>query len=216
MKRTITLIFSFLIGVFGCVISFNAVESSNAPLAKSSAPVVEAVEVTVPVTVAEEPEMPEEPEEPAIETSLNEKSGFLWPAEINAEVIAGYPRYSGGGAHWGVDIGVYDDIGCNISEGTIILASKGGEVVEAVNNGEWNTGFGNYCVIDHGDGTQTLYAHSCDIQVSVGESVEQGQVIGIVGDTGNTTAPHLHFEVRVENGCGGYKRVNPMKFIEEP
>lgn len=217
MKRTVTLILSFLIGVFGCVISFNTVESRNAPLAKSSAPVVEAVkavEATAPVI--EEPVEPEEPEEPAIETSLNEKSGFLWPAEIDAEIIAGYPNYSSGGAHMGIDIGIYDESGCNISEGTLILAAKGGEVVEAANDGKWNTGFGNYCIVDHGDGTQTLYAHSSDIHVCVGDSVEQGQILGIIGDTGNTTAPHLHFEVRVENGNGRYKRVNPLKFISEP
>lgn len=214
MKRTVTLILSFLIGVFGCVISFNTVESRNAPLAKSSAPVVEAVEVTAPVI--EEPVEPEEPKEPAIETSLNEKSGFLWPAEIDAEIIAGYPYYSSGGSHMGIDIGIYDESGCNISEGTLILAAKGGEVVEAANDGKWNTGFGNYCIVDHGDGTQTLYAHSSDIHVCVGDSVEQGQILGIIGDTGNTTAPHLHFEVRVENGNGRYKRVNPLKFISEP
>ena len=142
--------------------------------------------------------------------------GYLWPADINAEIIAGYPSYSNGGAHWGVDIGLYDGNCCNVSKGTAIHAARVGVVVTAYNDGNWNTGFGNYCIIDHGNGVQTLYAHSCDIQVCEGDTVEQGQVIGLVGDTGNTTAPHLHFEVRVENGNGGYKRVNPMKFISEP
>lgn len=151
------------------------------------------------------------------ETTKKEKNSvsFMWPADINAEIIAGYPSYSNGSAHWGVDIGLYDD-GTNVSRGTPILAACDGVVVTAYNDGNWNTGFGNYCIIDHGNGVQTLYAHSSDIQVSEGDAVKQGQVIGIVGDTGNTTAPHLHFEVRVENGNGGYKRVNPLKFISEP
>lgn len=153
-----------------------------------------------------------------VEETKNQKKNisYLWPADINAEIIAGYPRYSNGGTHWGVDIGLYDDNGCNISRGTDILAARDGVVVTAYNDGNWNTGFGNYCIIDHGNGVQTLYAHSSDIQVCEGDTVKQGQVIGIVGDTGNTTAPHLHFEVRVENENGGYKRVNPMKFISEP
>ena len=177
---------------------------------------------TVPETSSTEPvteettKAPETTEAPTEAEKISKNnSGYAWPAHVNAEIIATYPSYSDGSAHWGVDIGLYDD-GTNISEGTDILAARDGVVVTVCNDGKWNTGFGNYCVIDHGNGVQTLYAHSKDIRVNEGDTVIQGQVIGIVGDTGNTTAPHLHFEVRVENGNGSYKRVNPLKFISEP
>ncbi len=178
-------------------------------------------ETTVPsteaVTESSTEAVAEETTKKAEETIKQKKSnGYLWPADINAEIMAGYPSYSNGSAHWGVDIGLYDDNGCNISRGTSILAARDGIVVTVYNDGKWNTGFGNYCIVDHGNGVQTLYAHSSNILVEEGDTVEQGQVIGIVGDTGNTTAPHLHFEVRVENSDGGYKRVNPLKFISEP
>ena len=143
------------------------------------------------------------------------KSKMMWPAEKNAIITAGYPYYSSGAVHNGVDIALYNGDGSNISKNTNIYAAEDGVVVTAYNDGNWNTGFGNYCIIDHGNGVQTLYAHSSDIRVSEGDTVKQGQVIGLVGDTGNTTAPHLHFEVRVESG-GSYHRTNPLKFISEP
>lgn len=181
--------------------------------------VPEAVPVTVKETEPVTEETTKQPETTVAPTETKKvsesDSGYAWPAHKSAEVIASYPAYSDGSAHWGVDIGLYDD-GTNVSEGTDILAARDGVVVTVYNDGNWNTGFGNYCVIDHGNGVQTLYAHSKDIRVSEGDRVVQGQVIGIVGDTGNTTAPHLHFEVRVENGNGSYKRVNPLKFISEP
>lgn len=182
-----------------------------------------AIELTAEVSTAPETEHVTEettktPEttEAQTEAKKNSKSSdYAWPADINAEIIASFPSYSDGSAHWGVDIGLYDD-GTNVSEGTVILAARDGVVVTVYNDGKWNAGYGNHCIIDHGDGVQTLYAHSKDIRVKEGDSVVQGQPIGIVGDTGNTTAPHLHFEVRVENGGGTYKRVNPLKFISEP
>ena len=151
----------------------------------------------------------------APETTKKSKSKMMWPAEKNAIITAGYPYYSSGAAHNGVDIALYNGDGSNISKNTNIYAAEDGVVVTAYNDGNWNTGFGNYCIIDHGNGVQTLYAHSSDIRVSEGDTVKQGQVIGLVGDTGNTTAPHLHFEVRVESG-GSYHRTNPLKFISEP
>lgn len=242
MKRYFSLILALLTGVFGFGFSDKPVESRAALLsaqpaiaeftaAAAPAPVkeiktvpaaiepaaVKAEETTAPVTEPATEAAAEETTAKAEETKKAKKNdSYLWPADINAELMAGYPSYSNGSAHWGVDIGLYDGNGCNISRGTAILAARDGVVVTVYNDGKWNTGFGNYCIIDHGNGVQTLYAHSSDIQVCEGDTVEQGQVIGIVGDTGNTTAPHLHFEVRVENGNGGYKRVNPMKFISEP
>ncbi len=78
--------------------------------------------------------------------------------------------------------------------GTPIVASAGGEVIVARGSG-WNGGYGNYMVIDHPNGTQTLYSHLSGLAVW-GGSVVAGQVIGYVGNTGRSTGPHLHFEVR--------------------
>ncbi len=63
-------------------------------------------------------------------------------------------------------------------------------------SGGWNGGYGNYVVIQHGNGTQTLYAHATSILVSVGQQVTQGQTIATVGRTGRATGNHLHIEVR--------------------
>lgn len=81
------------------------------------------------------------------------------------------------------------------SAGTPILASAGGKVIVS-RTGGYNGGYGIYVVISHSNGTQTLYAHMSKNNVSVGEQVKQGQVIGAIGMTGKTTGPHVHFEVR--------------------
>lgn len=78
--------------------------------------------------------------------------------------------------------------------GTNILAAAGGQVIIAANG--WNGGYGNYIVLKHPNGTQTVYGHLSGILVSPGQSVAQGQVIGFLGNTGRSTGPHLHFEVR--------------------
>lgn len=79
--------------------------------------------------------------------------------------------------------------------GSPVLAAAAGTVIVS-RVGGWNGGYGNYVVIDHGDGTQTLYAHLSSDNVSVGQKVERGQQIGGVGNTGKSTGYHLHFEVR--------------------
>jgi murein DD-endopeptidase MepM/ murein hydrolase activator NlpD len=89
-----------------------------------------------------------------------------------------------------VDLG-----GAGIS-GTPIHAAADGTVIIARNNGGWNGGYGNYVVITHPNGTQTLYAHMKSAIVSPGQSVFSTQVIGYVGSTGESTGAHLHFEVR--------------------
>jgi len=82
------------------------------------------------------------------------------------------------------------------ARGTPIHAAAGGTVIVVHNNGAWNGGYGNYVVITHDNGTQTLYAHMTSAIVSSGQSVLSGQTIGYVGSTGLSTGPHLHFEVR--------------------
>lgn len=88
----------------------------------------------------------------------------------------------------GIDIGA--------ARGTPVRSSANGIIIVARTNGGWNGGYGNYIVITHGNGTQTLYSHLRSGIVSSGQEVSSGQVIGYVGATGKATGPHLHFEVR--------------------
>ncbi len=76
-----------------------------------------------------------------------------------------------------------------------IKAAAAGEVIVAKFGG-WNGGYGNYVVIKHSNGVQTLYAHMSSLSVGVGDHVSQGAVIGAMGSTGKSTGTHLHFEVR--------------------
>ena len=120
---------------------------------------------------------------PAIDTSGRVSgAGVIWP--INGRVTSEFgPRW--GRMHYGIDIGA--------GTGTPIRAAKAGKVVQA----GWMGGYGNAIVIDHGGGFSTLYGHQSRLGSSNGQSVSQGQVIGYVGSTGNSTGPHLHFETRV-------------------
>jgi murein DD-endopeptidase MepM/ murein hydrolase activator NlpD len=79
--------------------------------------------------------------------------------------------------------------------GTSVKAAASGNV-SLVNSGGYGGGYGTYIIISHSDGTQTLYAHLSSAAVAVGDSVSQGEVIGKSGNTGRSTGPHLHFEVR--------------------
>lgn len=101
--------------------------------------------------------------------------------------IKGGIRTQGVHGHNGVDLASYS--------GAPILAAARGEVIIAKSGG-WNGGYGNYVVIRHSNGTQTLYAHLTAVQVSAGMTVEQGDQIGTMGNTGKSTGTHLHFEVR--------------------
>jgi murein DD-endopeptidase MepM/ murein hydrolase activator NlpD len=79
--------------------------------------------------------------------------------------------------------------------GTPIYASAGGRVIASVTGG-WNGGYGNYVIISHANGTQTLYAHTAKNFVALGQVVEKGGQIASIGMTGKTTGPHVHFEIR--------------------
>lgn len=90
----------------------------------------------------------------------------------------------------------YNGIDIAASIGTPIVASASGTITVSRDPAYWNGGYGGYVVINHDNGTQTLYAHmSRNVAIS-GQHVSQGQVIGYVGNTGKSTGPHLHFEVR--------------------
>ena len=152
----------------------------------------------------------------------NNDGDMLWPVAGKTTMTAGYPAYSNGSAHWGIDIcvvgatgGTRDENGRSYSLGKPFRAAQGGEVIIAANDDNWNYGFGNYCVIDHGDGTQTLYAHAQTLYVKKGDIVQKGENIGAIGETGNVTGPHLHFEVRVKRG-DSVSRVQPLDYVKKP
>ncbi|MBR6785502.1 MAG: M23 family metallopeptidase [Clostridia bacterium] len=117
------------------------------------------------------------------------ESGFLWPAPSCHYVSSPY-GWRSSGWHNGIDL-VKSGGGAN---GTPVIASRSG-TVEVVRRS--NSGYGNMVIINHGDGYKTRYAHmiSGSITVKVGDYVEAGRTIGRVGSTGNSTGPHLHFEV---------------------
>lgn len=89
----------------------------------------------------------------------------------------------------------YNAVDIGVPIGTRVTASAAGKVIVSRNSG-YNGGYGNYIVISHPNGTQTLYAHLNSTAIAQGSNVEQGQLIGYSGTTGRSTGPHLHFEVR--------------------
>jgi len=90
----------------------------------------------------------------------------------------------------------YNGVDLAAPVGTPIYASAGGVVIVSTSDGSWHGGYGNYVVISHPNGTQTLYAHNSTNLVSVGQRVEKGDMIAKLGITGKTTGPHVHFEIR--------------------
>lgn len=112
-------------------------------------------------------------------------------------ISAGYPNYKNGSYHGGVD--------WPCPTGTSVCAAGSGTVISVK---YLNYSYGYHIIIDHGNGLSTLYAHNSEILVSNGQQVSKGQLIARSGSTGNSTGPHLHFEVRV-NGT----RVNPMNYL---
>ena len=124
-----------------------------------------------------------------------------WPCPSSSRITSQYGYRILFGVrdfHTGIDIGAV--MGSNIvaaESGTVILAAYG-----------WNGGYGNYIILNHGNGVTTRYAHASALYVSAGQSVSKGQVIAAVGTTGNSTGPHLHFEVRI-NGS----HQNPLNYL---
>lgn len=110
--------------------------------------------------------------------------------------IAGYFSNPIPGALFTQGLHGWNGVDLGASRGTPILAAADGIVIVARNNGAWNGGYGNYVVISHPNGTQTLYSHMSRAAVTIGRSVSAGELIGYVGSTGYSTGPHLHFEVR--------------------
>jgi len=89
----------------------------------------------------------------------------------------------------------YNGVDLAAPVGTNVVASAGGKVIVSRNSG-YNGGYGSYVVVSHPNGTQTLYAHLSATAVSQGQNVSQGDLVGYVGNTGRSTGPHIHFEIR--------------------
>lgn len=114
---------------------------------------------------------------------------FIWPLPYT------HNRTSDFGSRWGRLHGGID-IAAGGVYGQSIIAADSGTVILAGNQGD---GYGNYVIIDHGNGYKTLYGHMSSVAAYTGQQVAQGEVIGYVGSTGNSTGPHLHFEIRVND-----------------
>lgn len=121
-------------------------------------------------------------------------AGLIWPC--GGRVTSEY-GYRWGRLHAGIDIGA--------PTGTPIRAAKAGVVIKSGTM----SGYGNVIVIDHGGGFTTLYAHQSRLVARQGQSVRQGELIGYVGNTGQSTGPHLHFETRVNGNPQNPRRYLP-------
>ena len=145
---------------------------------------------------------------PAVTGSLvaSADGKFMWPlpSPYDKSYIT---SYFGGRVH--PITGVYQkahgalDIGA--AANTPIYEAADGTVVIS----EWHDSYGNYVKIDHGEGWSTLYAHQTKRNVTVGQTIRQGEVLGFVGTTGSSTGNHLHFEVRYNN-----ERLDPLQFFK--
>lgn len=157
------------------IAQFNGL-SSGASLAVGTELIIPDGEIAVPVVA----------KAPARSSGSSSVSASPVSAGAYIRPVAGV-RTQGIHGYNGVDIGA--------PTGTPVVASAAGTVIIS-RQGGWNGGYGNYIVIEHANGTQTLYAHNSENAVGIGEYVVQGQVIGYVGATGKATGPHLHFEIR--------------------
>ena len=135
-------------------------------------------------------------------SSNSSSSGYLWPLSGYTRVSSpfGYRNcpYHGQELHGGCDVPA--------PSGTPIRAAKSGVVVIST----YGSSYGNYVVIAHSDGSRTMYAHQSQRAVSAGQTVSQGQTIGYVGSTGNSTGSHLHFELWLSSSSSS--RVNPVAY----
>ena len=147
------------------------------------------------VAAAEEAEALEQAEQEAAEEAAEaerqaeqeaaEEAAPDWISPSDSAVTSGYGE-RWGRLHAGMDFG--NDTGesiWTIGDGTVTHAG-------------WMEGYGNMVIVDHGDGVETAYAHASEVLVSVGDEVSQGDELSLTGSTGNSTGPHLHFEVRVD------------------
>ena len=116
--------------------------------------------------------------------------------------VYGYTFTSGFKWRWGK---LHSGVDLAVAEGTPVYAADNGKVIVAEDSGN---GYGNYIIIDHQNGFKTLYGHNSELLVSVGDIVAKGDKIALSGNTGNSTGPHLHFEVHVND-----EKVDPQQYL---
>jgi len=124
-----------------------------------------------------------------------EKPAYMMPVEDYVFTSSFGPRW--GRTHEGIDLAV--------PTGTVVAAAADGVVIQSGENG----GYGISIYVDHGNGIITRYGHLSQAYAQVGRTVKQGETIGLSGNTGNSTGPHLHFEIRI-----GDVAVNPASYVE--
>ena len=152
--------------------------------------------------VAKEAELKRQQDAAKANNTLVSGSGTLkWPCPSSNRVTSEFggrfhPVYKVYRQHTGIDIGA--------GHGTNITSADSVTVITSA----YNSSYGNYVVVSHGNGRSTLYAHMSSRKVKEGQTVSKGDLLGLVGSTGASTGPHLHFEV-IENGT----RVNPLKYF---
>ncbi|WP_455715841.1 murein hydrolase activator EnvC family protein [Anaerosporobacter sp.] len=134
-------------------------------------------------------------------SNSNTQGGFTWPVPASKKITSyfgyrGQPTSGASTYHQGIDIGA--------PTGTSIVAAQSGTVVTA----SYSAGAGNYIMINHGNSVYTVYMHCSQLLVSVGQTVSRGEQIALVGSTGISTGPHLHFGVSVN---GSYK--DPLNYV---
>lgn len=117
---------------------------------------------------------------------------------LNSYTFTSAFKYRWGRLHGGVDLAV--------DEGTPVYAADNGKVIVAEDSGN---GYGSYIILDHQNGFKTLYGHNSQLLVSVGDVVGKGEKIALSGNTGNSTGPHLHFEVQVND-----EKVDPTQYVQ--
>jgi murein DD-endopeptidase MepM/ murein hydrolase activator NlpD len=130
------------------------------------------------------------------------KGAYVWPVPGFYSVSSDfYDTQDRNRMHGAIDIA-----GPKIYGARVVAAGDGS--IAMCSEGSWGGGYGTYAMIDHGGGCLTLYGHMSGLAIKCGDAVKKGQVIGYVGNTGFSTGPHLHFEIRID----GIK-VNPMKYF---
>ncbi|HEY0358189.1 MAG TPA: M23 family metallopeptidase [Mycobacteriales bacterium] len=129
----------------------------------------------------------------ALDSAVNAGASFVKPLAGRVTSEFG-PRW--GTMHKGLDLAA--------AAGSPIRAVTGGTVRRA----DWNGGYGNAVVIDHGNGLSTLYGHAASLNVKPGQRVNAGDIIAKEGSTGDSTGPHLHFEVRIND-----KQIDPRPWL---
>ncbi|PIR78237.1 MAG: hypothetical protein COU28_02705 [Candidatus Magasanikbacteria bacterium CG10_big_fil_rev_8_21_14_0_10_36_16] len=183
------------------IVKFNKLEKDGADIVVGETLVVPGGEKETVVSISKPTSIVTRPSSfnnvvPVSSVATPAGSGYLWPTD--ARIITQYF----GLTHNALDIS-------GGGSGTRVYATKAGKVITSQCG--WNGGYGCYIKIDHGNGVVSLYGHSSKLLVNVGDYVTQGQNIMLMGSTGHSTGPHVHFEILV-NG----KNVNPLSYVRKP